>query len=396
MIRLAFTLIGGRNWTGGYNYLLNLVRALATHRPDVITPVLFFGEDTTPSDAAPFEGIAGTEVVRDAAFDESRRTNSLARAMLLGHDAAIQRAFAHAQIDVVFENAQFNGWRVPHATIAWIPDFQHRYLPHLFGRIAWWKRELGFRAQVAAGRSIMLSSESARRDCERFYPATAGRTHVVRFAVPMHRSVCMADARAVADRYGLPDHYVFMPNQFWQHKNHVLVLEALARLRDRGREDLVVVASGKTLDPRMPGHFAALQGRIATLRLERQFRILGMVPYEDLAALMRASDALLNPSLFEGWSTTVEEARAAGVPMLLSDLDVHREQAGGIARFFERNSADALADALAATSPAPSVDDEALAGAAHTRMRAFADAFVALVQAALRDPLQERRSHTSP
>ena len=48
---------------------------------------------------------------------------------------------------------------------------------------------------------------------------------------------------------------------------------------------------------------------------------------------MCASVALLNPSHFEGWSTTVEEARALGVPMLLSDLDVHLEQAQGIARF---------------------------------------------------------------
>jgi hypothetical protein len=68
-MRVAFTLIGGRNWTGGYNYLLNLVRALAAHRPDAITPVLCFGEDTDPQDAAPFERIANAQVVRHRAFD---------------------------------------------------------------------------------------------------------------------------------------------------------------------------------------------------------------------------------------------------------------------------------------------------------------------------------------
>ena len=78
-----------------------------------------------------------------------------------------------------------------------------------------------------------------------------------------------------------------------------------------------------------------------------------MIPYADLAALMQASVALLNPSLFEGRSTPVEEARALGVPLLLSDLAVHREQAGDDAVYFERHSAAALADALQGFQPVP-------------------------------------------
>lgn len=380
-MRVAFTLIGGRNWTGGYNYLLNLVRALAAHRPDAITPVLCFGEDTDPQDAAPFERIANAQVVRHGAFDASRRERAMVRSLLLGRDAMIQSVFALERIDIVFENAQFNGWRAAQPAIAWIPDFQHRFLPHLFTRAGYWKREIGFRAQIAAGRTIMLSSEDSRLACERFHPSTTGRTHVVPFAVPMPPGIDPASARAAADRHGLQARYLFMPNQFWQHKNHALVIDSLALLRDSGRDDIVVAASGKTLDPRLPDHFPALQARVAELKLERQFRILGMVPYEDLAPLMRASDALLNPSLFEGWSTTVEEARAAGVPMLLSDLDVHREQAGTHARFFDRHSAASLAQQMAATPLAPRADDAALALAANARVRTFADNFVALVQA---------------
>ena len=381
--RIAFPLIGGRNWTGGYNYLINLVRALAIQRPDAITPVLCFGADTDPGDAAPFERIDGAEVIRDPAFNESRRSVALAKALILGRDAATQAIFARARIDAIFENAQFTGWRTPLPAIAWIPDFQHRYMPQLFSRIGYWKREIGFRAQVATGRTIMLSSEDTRQACEHFHPSTAGRTHVVPFAVPMPPCIDPVRARAVADSYGLPKRYLFMPNQFWQHKNHTLVLEALALLKARGRTDIVVAASGKTLDPRLPRHFPALQARITKLGLETQFRILGMVPYNDLASLMRSSDALLNPSLFEGWSTTVEEARAAGVPMLLSDLPVHREQAVGLARFFYPYSATSLADALIMTPPAPPTDDTALTYAANARVAAFAEAFVALAQTAV-------------
>jgi glycosyltransferase involved in cell wall biosynthesis len=381
-VRVAFNLIGGKNWTGGYNYLLNLVRALATLRPGCVTPVMCFGTDVADSEAEPFYRIPGVEVLKDPAFNDSRKNSALLRALLLGKDALRQAVFARARIDVLFENAQFNGWATPQPVMAWIPDFQHRLMPQLFTRAGYWKRELGFQAQVMAGRTIMLSSEDSRRVCERCYPASNGRTHVVHFTVPMPPPVSRERARAVADRYELPSRYLFMPNQFWQHKNHGLVIEALAKLKGQGRSDIVVAASGRMLDPRLPGHFPALQARVTELGLAQQFRILGMVPFEDLAPLLVASDALLNPSLFEGWSTTVEEARAAGVPMLLSDLPVHREQAQAQARYFDPLSPASLADALRDTT-LPSVVDTFLQNkASDKRMEEFVDAFLGVVKVA--------------
>ena len=86
---------------------------------------------------------------------------------------------------------------------------------------------------------------------------------------------------------------------------------------------------------------------LQTTGLRSQYRLLGMIPRDDLYALMHASAAVLNPSLSEGWSTTVEEARSLGAPLLLSDLPVHREQAGDEASYFDRYSSDSLAAALA-------------------------------------------------
>src|SRR5690606_17136877 len=136
-----------------------------------------------------------------------------------------------------------------------------------------------------------------------------------------------AAARAAAERYGLPPTYFFLPNQFWSHKNHATVIEALALLKARGRA-VTVAASGNPVDPRDPAHFERLTARAAALGVDDLFRPLGLIPYADIALLMRGSAALINPSLFEGWSTTVEEAKATGTPMILSSLDVHREQAG--------------------------------------------------------------------
>jgi hypothetical protein len=249
VIRVAFTLIGGKNWTGGYNYLLNLVRALACYAPDQVKPILFFGTDMDAKDVAPFIHIDGAELIRNAVFDEIRKNARLRQAMLTGCDKAAASAFAAQGIDVVFEPAQFYGWRFPTPAVAWISDLQHRHMRHLFDAKAYWKREIGFRAQILSGRHIMLSSDDARQDCERYYPATRGRTHVVRFAVPPAGTIDAVAARAVADSYGLPDTFFFLPNQFWKHKNHECVISALQILNARGR-DVVVAASGKQADSR--------------------------------------------------------------------------------------------------------------------------------------------------
>ncbi len=382
-MRVAFTLIGRKDWTGGYNYLLNLLQALGHHQRDRLTPVLFVGEASTEGDIAPIALIPGVELVRTPLLNASRRVGSLIQAMLLGRDISLQRLFQSHRINVVFESAQFFGWRLALPAIAWIPDFQHKALPHLFSRRAWWKREIGFRAQVMGGRAIMLSSEDARHACEQHYPSTHGHTRTVHFAVPPGARIPYSEARAVADSYGLPEHYFFMPNQFWRHKNHGLVLDALMILRDRGRQ-IVVAASGKQTDPRAPGYFATLKHRLEQGGLQNEFRLLGMVPYAHLASLMRASTAMLNPSLFEGWSTTVEEAKAMGSPVLLSDLDVHREQMGEDAIYFERHSAQSLADALDAFVPLSEMQRELRVNearqAALQRVERFAQDFVALAE----------------
>ena len=392
-MRVAFTLIGGGKGTGGYNYLLNLLRVLCLYEAGRVAPVLLLGTDVALDEAAPFETMAGLKVVRSPVLDHARGSRSLALSLFGGVDRALRGLFLAQQIDVVFESAQFFGWRLGLPVIAWIPDFQHRHLRHMFTPRGYWKREVGFLAEIAAGRTLMLSSNDARADCERFYPATIGRTRAVRFAVPAREALSRADARAVADSYDLPEHYFFMPNQFSKHKNHGLVLDALAILKARG-VGCVIVSSGKQADERHPGYFPAFRARLEASGLQAQLRLLGMIPYADLAALMQASVALLNPSLFEGWSTPVEEARALGVPLVLSDLTVHREQAGVDAVYFERHSAAALADALQGFQPVPECDRAHLTTTAHAaaagRVRRFAADFADLVVACAGGPQQAK------
>ncbi|MGF6311251.1 glycosyltransferase involved in cell wall biosynthesis [Bradyrhizobium sp. i1.8.4] len=345
-LRFAFSHISRRIWAGGYNYQRNLFAALDRFSPGEFAPIAFAGTKADENELVELAAVPGVEVIRSEAFDGQP---GLGAALALGLDRRAAAAFRSARVDVVVEAARFFGWRLPVPAVAWIPDLQHRSLPQLFPTTARWRREIGFRVQIASGRTIMLSSESAFRDFRAYYPHASNRVSVVRFATQPPAAFLDIDPSEVIAAYNLPTNYFYLPNQFYRHKNHQLVVEALAILKRRGVE-VVVCASGSTEDRREPGYYDLINSEIGKRGLDTHFRHLGVIPLPHVYALLRASTALLNPSRFEGWSTTVEEAKSFGVPMILSDIDVHREQTGGAARYFGVDDPVALADHLTQAS----------------------------------------------
>lgn len=381
-LRIAFTNIPRRLWAGGYNYQRNLFEALNRYAPRAVKPVLFAGTADDAGDIAALASIPAVEVVRSPVFDHTAtglaRTTDLARALAFGLDRPAVAEFKLRRIDIVFESARFFGSRLPFPAIAWFPDFQHRLLPHLFSKAAYWRRDFGFRLQIASGRHIMVSSESALADLKRFYPGLSNGVSVVRFATEPPAGLLATDPSEVVASYGLPRRYFYLPNQLWRHKNHRIVVEALDLLKRRGL-DALVAASGSTRDARDPGLFEMTMSDVRSRGIEANFRHLGMIPLDHVYALLRASIALVNPSECEGWSTTVEEAKSFGVPMILSDIDVHREQTAGRARYFGIHDAGALADQMSqlleAAEPAPVRD---LLASVEQRVEAFVVDFIRL------------------
>lgn len=385
-LRIAFSHISRRLWAGGYNYQRNLFAALAWSLPGEFVPVIFAGNTADENELAELAATPGVEVVRSAAFDGQPGS---AAALGLGLDPGAAAAFRSARIDVVVEAAHFFGWRLAIPVVAWIPDLQHRSLPQLFPRMARWRREIGFRVQMASGRTIMLSSESAHRDFRTYYPRAGNDVCVVRFATQPPAALLNTDPSEVIATYGLPESYFYLPNQFYRHKNHQLVVDALTILKKRGA-NVVVCASGSTEDRREPGYYELVNAQVRERGLDAHFRHVGTIPLLHVYALLRASTALINPSRFEGWSTTVEEAKSFGVPMILSDLDVHKEQTDGAARYFGVNDPVALADHLMQVSQqarglvvrnvVPHQDDS---------VRAFAASFAATMRRAAGQEISE-------
>jgi len=260
-----------------------------------------------------------------------------------------------------------------HKTICWIPDFQERALPHLFS-----KEELAYRTEqhlyyINNFNNILFSSYAAKDDFEKYYPDAKNTKHVMQFAVAN-----VPDSRdhvSVLKRLQLPDTFFYCPNQFWMHKNHKLVIEAVHLLAQEGIE-ITVAFSGKELDRRDPMHVTNLKTRVAELGLAERIKFLGFISKEDQYVLIERGNALLQPSLFEGWSTVVEEAKSKSQFIIASDIAVHREQLLENALFFDPHNPSDLAKAIKQrlADPGENIPIDYAA-----RRREFAESFMNIV-----------------
>jgi glycosyltransferase involved in cell wall biosynthesis len=229
-------------------------------------------------------------------------------------------------------------------TICWIPDFQEKHLPEFFSEADRTMRDDQHKLYFANFNWIIFSSRSALDDFRRFYPGQTIEPHVVPFAV--FNDEVDRDARALKQRLGLPERFFYSPNQFWIHKNHAVILDALVVLRARGLKPFLAF-SGKEFDSRAPGHTEALKRRVIEEGLQDQVSFLGFLPRDQQLTLLAGAIAIIQPSLSEGWSTVIEDAKSLGQFVVASDLPVHREQLQDNRDFFPPRDPLALADLMA-------------------------------------------------
>lgn len=331
------------SWLGGLNYLRTLVSAAVEHGTGRIEPVLVVPNRRPPG------GLDGyprnIERIETRLFDApgpvwGART-AITRAT--GRDAALERLLSRNGVDLLSHHAPL-GACAGLPTLSWVPDVQHRRLPELFDARELRARDRWLRLMDRHSSGIVVSSEAGRGDLGTALTDGIARVHVLRFVTDLAAVPPAAEVRATLHRFGL-DRYLYLPNQLWVHKNHRVVIEALALLRERGRR-VAVVATGDAVDPRNPGQRQELVALAKRLGVNGDFRMLGRVSYPEVHALMSGAVGLVNPSLFEGWSTTVEEARTLGKQIVLSDIDVHREQDPAGALFADPQDASAFANAL--------------------------------------------------
>ena len=389
MVKVAFWFDAPLGYSGGLNYIKNLLHALSLVNDGSVQPCIFFAQDVPDDIERQFTPYA--KVVRTRVLKRWTLPWFVHKVLYKGFgsmgivNALLRRHGVHVVSHVWFI---YKG-RPPFKIIAWIPDFQYLHLPDLFPNLDPAEETRVNQQIIAQSDMVILSSKNAFEDFKRVaLPGHEERGTVLRFvSQPGTPSADgMLTKEALERKHGYRGRYFILPNQFWAHKNHLVVLQAVARLKQAGTE-VQVLCTGNTKDFRLEGtpYVDSLRAFIEANGLKENVRILGLIDYTDLMFLLRHAVAVINPSRFEGWSSSVEEAKSAGKPVVLSRIDVHVEQNPPQGHYFDPDDALGLADILGQLWAAEDASSHAEAERAarkalHERTVEFGRAYLALLR----------------
>ena len=352
LFRIGIVAQGGRDWIGGVEYTKNLVRSLIQQR-DVrhlhLTLVFHHGMDKAVFD----EILPAVDDVVSIGYP--KRPNNPVKArlkdVLKRLNLVESPLFSLSRLqgfDFVFPVpahqafGRFRNWA------GWIPDFQHRALPRFFSQSEISIRDRQYAQLIRRAPRLILSSRSAEQDLKAYFHPHSN-VEVLSFCT---KPPILEDSESthVVHKYRLPHKFLLVSNQFWAHKNHETLFRAIAELKAKGL-DIPLVCTGGVSDYRDPQQSSRILDVIHKLGIADQVYILGLVPKPEQVQLLRAAAAVVQPSLFEGWSTVVEDAKALGKHLFISDLPVHREQNPASSDYFDPGNATALAEAISAKWP---------------------------------------------
>ena len=133
------------------------------------------------------------------------------------------------------------------------------------------------------------------------------------------------------------------------YRNFETLLRALPRLRERlGGRSVKLLLTCKLVAGANPGtyHSEGAADLIRKLGVSDMVCELGAIPYYRLHQLYRRADIYVTPAYTETFAHPLVEAMASGVPVVGSDLPVHREICGDAALYFPRFSPEEMADRI--------------------------------------------------
>lgn len=340
MIKVGFTIIGGKTgWMGGINYLKNLLFAISQTGENKIQPVLFVGKKANKKLLDEFKGLA--IIKQESVFD--RFSFQWFVDFILRDVFALNPIinFIIKKNDIqVLSHSFVYGNDLKCVSVNWIPDFQHVHLSYMFSKLNLLVRNYRLGRMSKYSDAIILSSYDAYNDYLKFAPKYVGKASVIHF-VSQTTVLDLMPISYLETKYNFKGKFFFLPNQFWAHKNHKVAFEAI-RLLKKECPDVLLLCSGLLMDNRNSKHIESLKEFVQNNSLENNILFLGLIPYNDVKLLLYHCIAVINPSYFEGWSSSVEEAKSIGKSMILTNIPVHHEQATDIANFFDFDDSQSL------------------------------------------------------
>ncbi len=339
-IKVAFVIPPNTNWLGEINYFRSLLSSINEINKVINTEFyVFISKFDKNFSQKKFKNI---RIIQTNILNKNGILPILKKIFSFifnGHDPFIKYLLKKKKIEILSHYKPIKGFK----NISWFPDFQHIYFPNFFSKKEIISRNNLYKYYLKNSKRFIVSSNSAKKDLINFKKDNK-RIDVLKF-IPEINFKNIKNRKYLKNEIDVNTKYIFTPNQFWLHKNHISIIEALKILKERNL-NFVCIFTGSNFDHRKPKYFSELMDKIKLYNLKTNVKYLGVLPYKKILNLLYHSEIVINPSFFEGWSTVVEEAKIFDKKILLSNINVHLEQNPDNGIFFNPNDSKDLANKI--------------------------------------------------
>jgi glycosyltransferase involved in cell wall biosynthesis len=215
---------------------------------------------------------------------------------------------------------------------------------------------------VRKSRLVLTPSEFVRNAIIDRFGVAPERVRATVWGVdPPSTQVAIGQVQA---RYGLPRRWFAYPAVTWPHKNHELLIRAFATVAAQEHDVVLVLTGGEAQSE------DRIRAQIASTGLRGRVRRTGLIPRQDMLAIVRGAVALTFPSRYEGFGLPALEAMSLGTPVLAGDAAALPEVVGDAGRLLDIDDADAWGEAMLELLH-DGDERERLIAAGHQRVGAF-------------------------
>jgi glycosyltransferase involved in cell wall biosynthesis len=214
-------------------------------------------------------------------------------------------------------------------TMLTVHDLIFRHLPAYHKPLNRWYLNLALPLYCRRATHLIAVSEYTRQDVIESYGIPPHKITVVHEAAAPHfRPQPAAAIAAARARYSLPERYLIFVGTIEPRKNLTRLLEGFETLHAEGLTDgLVIVGKRGWL-------YDDFFTRLEASPVRKAVIFPGYVPDADLPALYAGAQALVFPSLYEGFGLPMLEAMACGTPVVASHAASLPEIGGDAALYF--------------------------------------------------------------
>lgn len=344
-IRVAFLInFNIYKWFGGTYLIKNLINCINRFSKNKIKPVLIIKKDLSNNELKEFKNV---QLLKTNFFNDQNLIERIYHKFLIlifGKSKKYDDFFLKNKIEILshsnaLSNSLFLGYRSNIKSLPFLADLQYLHYPQNFSFKNIFLRKINIIMCALHSTKIILSSNDVKRDLKKVSKLAYKKSVVSPFIFQAPKKNEIIKSSILRTKYNLPLKYFYLPNQYWIHKNHIVVLKALLHLKKKKKiQNICIISTGSKEEHRHTNYFGDIKNFISKNNLQQYYKYLGVVSFKEVLSLTYHSVAIIQPSKFEGRSSTIEQAKSIGKKTILSDINIHKEQNPLRGNYFPKNN----------------------------------------------------------